>query len=124
MAGGGDGSDFDYSNPDQIPFLLGQMTMAIRGLGRSIDADRNIANDRHRENTANIKAMGERVGTMEDAVKPMAESVKKMEPVFEGFQASKWRMTGALGALSIVVAFVAWVITQFASQIGAAIFHR
>lgn len=117
------GDNFDYS-PENVPYLLGQMTQALRGLGRSLDQDRQIANDRHRENTENIQEIGKRVGTMEDTVKPIATSVKKMEPIFESFMISKWKMTGAIGVVIMIVMGIGWAVAQFAAQIGTALFSR
>lgn len=98
---------------DEISRIIGGIESELKSLGRSMDRDRELADDRHRENTDNLEQISGRVENLERTVTPVAETVASWKPIIDGLLISKWKRAGALSLASAIVSLLAWLIIEF-----------
>lgn len=104
---------------DEISRVIGGMEESLKSLGRSMDRDREVADDRHRENTDSLQQIGVRVGDLEGSVRPLAASVKRMEPVFESILVTRWKLAGALALAGFLITGIGWLLVLLVDKLGA-----
>lgn len=104
---------------DEISRVIGGMEEALKSLGRSMDQDRETANERHRENTSNLELISGRVEDLERSVTPLAETVKSMKPIVESILVTRWKLAGALSLAGILMAGIGWLVVTFVDRLGA-----
>lgn len=95
---------------DEISRIIGNIESDIKNMQRSMDQDRRLHNERHAENTEKLESIGERVGNLEDTVKPLGETVKRMEPIVAGVQIDRWKKAGAISLAGLILTFVGWLL--------------
>lgn len=102
---------------DEISAAIGEMRADIRSLAKRAEDDREAADDRHRDNTTALNNISTRVGSLETTVAPLAQTVAGMKPIVDSYQMTKWQRAGAIATVTGILAFVWWIISQFASKV-------
>jgi hypothetical protein len=65
------------SKIDEFSHTLGALEAGIKGLARSLDADREASHERHRENSDALKAVHARLDTLHDGVVKLSLDVEQ-----------------------------------------------
>lgn len=104
---------------DEISTAIGELRSDVRSMSRSMDRDRETADERHRENTDNLEQVSVRVESLEDTVKPLAKTVSAMEPIVQGILIKGWMRAGAIGVLGTIAGIAGWLAWQIIQHAGA-----
>lgn len=99
---------------DEISRAIGRLEANAESIKHSLDRDRDVAEERHKENTLNLERIGLRVLKLETTVAPVADTVASWKPVIDGVLQSKWKRTGAIG----VVAAVGYIVYLVVDKLG------
>jgi hypothetical protein len=103
---------------DEISRIIGSIESELKSLGRSMDRDRELADDRHQENLGNFQQIEGRVENLERSVTPVADTVASWKPIIDGLLISRWKRAGALSLASAIVSLLAWLIIEFFGKAG------
>jgi outer membrane murein-binding lipoprotein Lpp len=104
---------------DEISRAIGSLEAQVSSLVRSVDQDRDLANERHRENSEKLESIGTRVEKIEADVKPLAKTVATMEPIVAGYAVTRWKVAGAFALGTTLVTVLGWVVSLFAGKLIA-----
>lgn len=94
---------------DEISRAIGSIEARLSGIEYRMDDNRELANDRHKENIDNMQQIDGRVESLERSVSPIVKTVADWKPIIDGVLQSKWKRAGAISfvaGLGYVIFFV------------------
>jgi hypothetical protein len=82
---------------DEISASIGELRATTTALTRSFDRHCGDDDRRHAENVDALAAINRNLGEMHNTMRPLANTVKVMEPIVAGYAISQWKRAGAVG---------------------------
>jgi hypothetical protein len=101
---------------DEISLAIGGLKADIRSMTRSLDQDRDRADERHRENLEKLECLDHRVGKieikMETTVAPLAATVSDMKPIVDSLSLTRSKMFFVASGFGGAILLGVWLIEQ------------
>lgn len=95
---------------DEISRIIGNIESSVASIKEDIADNRKVADRRHTENR-------DRLDILDDMVKPLAETVRRMKPIVDSYMVSRWKLAGMLTLATVLLSLAGWVISVFAGKI-------
>jgi hypothetical protein len=98
---------------DEISQAIGGLQATTDGLAKQLDV--HCVDDRHRheDNLQTLREINEQIREVNESVRalqPLAETVALMKPIVDGYEISRWKLTGALGLGVAILTVIGWLI--------------
>jgi hypothetical protein len=107
---------------DEISRVIGNIEAEVRSLSSSLAEVRHSSADRHRENRERLESIDARVEKIESDMKPLGETVAKMEPIVAGYVVTRWKIAGAFTLGTTLITLFGWVVSMFAAKLTGWVF--
>ena len=89
-----------------------------------MDRDREVADDRHKENVDNLQQIDGRMENLERAVEPLQKTVAAMKPIVESILVTRWKLAGALGLAGVLITGIGWLVVLTVDRLGGWFFSK
>lgn len=96
---------------DEISRIIGGVEAQLKNINARMTEDRELADDRHRDNTENLEQIGGRVENLERTVTPVAETVASWKPILD-------KMPGALWLAGIILTLIGTALALIFQKFG------
>lgn len=95
---------------DHLSEAIGNLRADVRNLMRSLDMDRNTANERHEDNTSRLQSIEKVLG-------PLETTVAELKPIVQRYEVTRWKVIGAVTALGGIGYLLIDIVLKYVSHL-------
>ena len=95
---------------------LDEISRIIGNIEAKVDANRWVADKCHQESVERLEKIDARTMKLESTVAPLAATVRKIEPIVESYQATRWKLAGMSIIVLGILSLLGWTLSLVAGK--------